>query len=149
MQDDQAEDKWHLEQLAKKADVNEKQVGGDHYKGAVFQPWDWDKYGVGGHEWVAIKYITRFRKKLGKQDLDKAQHYIEKLASEFVINGRQNRARMRPITELKNAMSEFSIQNCLDARQHSAVWNIVNWHNELSFKLILVCIADLISENYP
>lgn len=130
------------------ADVNEKQVGGNHYKKARFQPWDWDKYGVGGHEWTAIKYITRYKLKEGKQDLEKAIHYIEKLAFEYSNNGRQNGSRRRPITELRQVMDDYVSQNELSRLQESAIWNIINWHNELSFGLIVCCIQDLIAAEY-
>ena len=53
------------------------QVGGDHYKGKI-EPWDvmmeWQL-----DPWLAnvIKYIQRHRKKAGKEDLEKAKHYLD------------------------------------------------------------------------
>lgn len=56
----------------------DKQVGGQHYKGDKIQhftlcmedniPWG---------ESAAIKYIMRHRKKGGRQDLEKAVHYLQ------------------------------------------------------------------------
>lgn len=64
------------------SDVNERQVGGDHYKKLKIQPWDYvGENGLGYFEGTAIEYLTRFRDKNGIEDLKKAIHYIEKLIS--------------------------------------------------------------------
>lgn len=67
---------------------NGKQVGGDHYRGA-FQPWDFTCDVFGGCFFLgnANKYITRWRKKNGLEDLRKAAHYLEKV-SELYLSGR-------------------------------------------------------------
>ncbi len=59
--------------------INEKQVGGDHYRCVDYQHWDFVcdarlHYLIG----CATKYISRWRKKNGLEDLNKALHYIEK-----------------------------------------------------------------------
>ena len=54
-----------------------KQVGGDHYKTSI-QPWDvfldWKL-----DPWLCnvIKYVQRHHRKNGKEDLEKALHYLE------------------------------------------------------------------------
>jgi hypothetical protein len=57
---------------------NKRQVGGDHYR-TLIQHWD--------YVWVnnldyfqgqIIKYVTRWEKKNGIEDLKKAQHFLEK-----------------------------------------------------------------------
>ena len=59
--------------------ANAKQVGGAHYR-AELQHWDLiERYGIGYLEGCATKYLTRFEKKNGVQDLEKALHYAEKL----------------------------------------------------------------------
>nr|QIG67117.1 DUF3310 domain-containing protein [Rhizobium phage RHph_TM26] len=56
-----------------------EQVGGAHYK-AAYQHWDWvSDTGLGYMEGNASAYVTRFRKKGGLVDLEKAVSYIEKL----------------------------------------------------------------------
>jgi hypothetical protein len=56
-----------------------KQVGGSHYKMAI-EPWDYVvANNLGYLEGNVIKYVTRYKQKGGLQDLQKAQHYIEKL----------------------------------------------------------------------
>jgi hypothetical protein len=59
--------------------ANDKQINGDHYQGAI-QTWDYIlAHDLGFLEGNIIKYVTRFRKKNGVQDLLKAQHYLDKL----------------------------------------------------------------------
>lgn len=60
--------------------ANSTQVGGTHYQTNGVQ--HWDLIGAMGLEYYignATKYISRWRKKNGIQDLQKAQHYVAKL----------------------------------------------------------------------
>lgn len=55
-----------------------KQVGGDHYKTNMIQPWDIiDDHSLDFYEGSALKYLLR-RKGSRVEDLRKAIHYIEK-----------------------------------------------------------------------
>lgn len=60
--------------------VNDIQHGGDHYKVVKYQPWDvvldWD---LGYLDGTALKYISRWRRKNGIEDLNKAIHFLQKL----------------------------------------------------------------------
>lgn len=73
---------WRVKHLHVSSD---KQIGGDHYTGKSVQPWDamasWmpDDAFIGFMEGNAIKYLARWRDKGGLTDLQKAQHYLEKL----------------------------------------------------------------------
>jgi hypothetical protein len=59
--------------------VNDRQVGGAHYRSEL-QHWDLiERHGVGYLEGCATKYVTRWRAKGGILDLEKADHYVEKL----------------------------------------------------------------------
>ena len=58
----------------------DKQVGGNHYKSLAIQPAEYcHKNGMGGLESAIVKYVTRYKWKAGKQDLEKAIHCIELL----------------------------------------------------------------------
>lgn len=60
--------------------AKEIQVGGNHYKDLKIQPIEYiHANGLDYFEGNVIKYITRHRKKNGKQDLEKAKHYIDLL----------------------------------------------------------------------
>lgn len=59
--------------------ANEHQVGGDHYK-AAYQHWDLVvDNNIPYLESQCTKYLSRWRKKTGAQDVQKAIHYLEKL----------------------------------------------------------------------
>jgi len=59
--------------------VNDKQVGGTHYKDYAIQPWDFiESNNIPFLEGSAIKYLVRWRKKGGIEDLYKAIQNIEK-----------------------------------------------------------------------
>jgi hypothetical protein len=58
----------------------EQQVGGGHYKDMAIQPVEFiHANGIGYMEGNVIKYVTRWRKKNGIADLQKARHYIDLL----------------------------------------------------------------------
>ena len=57
-----------------------KQEGGSHYKTMAIQPFEYvHANGIGYAEGCVIKYVSRWRKKNGIADLQKAKHYIELL----------------------------------------------------------------------
>ena len=59
--------------------INE-QVGGDHYKHMPIQPMEYSmKNNLNACQHTAVKYVTRYKVKGGKQDLLKAIHCIELL----------------------------------------------------------------------
>lgn len=63
--------------------ANDRQVGGDHYK-SEYQHWDFvPDVGVNYLLGTASKYVTRWRKKNGIQDLEKAIHYIDKFCEHY------------------------------------------------------------------
>lgn len=56
------------------------QVGGDHYKQYIIQPIDFIlENQIPFCEANVIKYVSRWRTKNGRQDLEKAKHYIDLL----------------------------------------------------------------------
>ena len=58
----------------------EKQVEGSHYKDLPIQPVEYIYANALGYfEGNVIKYVSRWRKKNGLADLEKAKHYIELL----------------------------------------------------------------------
>lgn len=60
--------------------ASSKQVAGNHYREFAIQPSEFiHRNGIGFLEGNVIKYLCRYKKKNGKQDLEKAKHYIELL----------------------------------------------------------------------
>lgn len=59
--------------------ANDRQVGGDHYRTEGQQHWDVaGQFHLDYFQGQVSKYIFRWRKKNGLQDLEKAAHYLEK-----------------------------------------------------------------------
>ena len=57
-----------------------KQVGGEHYKIMAIQPSEFIfRNNLNWCQGNIIKYVCRYKEKNGRQDLDKAMHYIELL----------------------------------------------------------------------
>lgn len=64
--------------------ASERQVGGEHYKTLPIQPGEYiRRNGIGWYEGNAIKYITRHKQKGGRQDIEKAIHYLELVLEEY------------------------------------------------------------------
>lgn len=68
--------------------ANDMQVGGDHYQMPI-EPWDFAiANNLGYLEGNIVKYVTRYKRKGGIEDLQKARHYIEKLIEVEIENER-------------------------------------------------------------
>lgn len=66
--------------------ANDKQIGGVHYGMGEYQHWDWaNDVRLPGIPYAASKYVDRWRLKNGREDLEKALHYLEK-AEELKIS---------------------------------------------------------------
>jgi len=74
-----------------KLSTQRTQVGGDHYKARAIQPWDVMQAVMEPAEFEAflrgnvIKYIMRYDKKNGYEDLKKARHYLETLLEVYNV----------------------------------------------------------------
>lgn len=73
--------------------ANETQVGGDHYKSA-YQHWDYvAAAGIAYLPAQVSKYLSRWQKKNGLQDLEKALHFLDKFIEERMAERQKNLAR--------------------------------------------------------
>ena len=65
--------------------ANREQVAGDHYLLKSIQPWEAMESWMTEEQFKGfllgnvIKYVARFQDKGGRIDLEKAQHYLDKL----------------------------------------------------------------------
>jgi hypothetical protein len=88
--------------------ANERQVAGDHYR-AGLQHWDLMAHNhVGYFEAQITKYITRWKKKNGVQDVEKSIHYHEKL-TELLQDG----VLSLPIPREEKFLDAFKVTNAL------------------------------------
>ena len=86
--------------------ANDKQIGGSHYK-SNSECWDYIiDNNLGYLEGTAIKYLTRWRKKNGIEDLRKAIHFIEKLieVEESKKENPEIATQQKPHWELEDVM---------------------------------------------
>lgn len=84
------------EDSLKEMKSNERQIGGDHYKSSI-QHWDYVIANDLDYFQAQItKYVTRWKKKNGIKDLEKAQHFLEKYIETEVIKIKLSDAEKMP-----------------------------------------------------
>lgn len=130
---------------------NSTQVGGTHYK-VAYQHWDYvlDNQ-IPYLEANATKYITRWRKKNGLEDLRKARHYVEKLLEE-VEQGRMRvpwRRRLKRWLGLDTPqMFRFFVHaNGLTETEALIVRYLTTWTTKRELRVVLHRLNYLISVN--
>lgn len=126
--------------MVKKKEVkgaNSRQVGGAHYKSPL-EHWDMvEEIGMGYLEGCATKYVSRWRKKNGLQDLEKGLHYVQKLQELHSSRiKRNNRAKLGPREEGATLMKalDFCQKNELTPTETAIVCDLAGWktHDHLS-----------------
>jgi len=118
------------------SEVNVTQVGGTHYKGTTYQHWDFVQKALQGRylEGNITKYVTRYRKKNGLQDLLKARHYLDKLIEQY------NLGEVEPLVQSHRLASHhtpehFCDVNGLDVSERNFVLLISNWHSRADLNI--------------
>jgi hypothetical protein len=103
--------------------ANAKQVGGDHYK-VSYQHWDFVvDLQLDYFEACATKYVTRWRKKNGLEDLQKSPHYIEKRQELVEAKRLEGRDRRAPSVVMQHVLM-LAKANDLDAWDIEAIYRI-------------------------
>lgn len=109
------------------SNANTQQVGGQHYKGTTYQHWDFVLLALAGRylEGNITKYIARWRKKNGLEDLRKARHYLTKLIEEY------NVGNVQPLyTAWRTAHqspAHFCDVNGIDVSERMIILLVSNW----------------------
>jgi hypothetical protein len=68
-----------IKERAKEVEANKRQVGGDHYKTGGEEHWDRvARLGLDYFQGQITKYVERWKKKNGIEDLEKARHFLDK-----------------------------------------------------------------------
>jgi hypothetical protein len=114
------------------SEVNKQQVGGTHYKTA-YEHWDLVIDFGWGPEYLAstaTKYIARWRKKNGPQDLEKALHYLNKLIENrsLITYGRV----LPSVIDVYKQIAEFTEANDLTVDEAALCRNIMLLKDERS-----------------
>lgn len=126
-------------------DANSMQVGGDHY-GKKLQHWDVvEDNGIGYLEGYASKYIARWRKKNGLQDLEKALHITEKLIE--LASPKQGRATRYARGFVDNqTLVRFVIANDLELTDHVILRALWQWDRPIDLEVAVTHLKQLIRE---
>lgn len=122
--------------------ANDMQVAGDHYRSAV-QHWDMvELHGVGYLEGQATKYVTRWRKKNGVEDLRKAVHYGTKLRELHASHARCNRSKGVSLTSVR----EFAEANDLKLEEMMICYLFFSWQDDSDLEMALALLNGLIDK---
>lgn len=103
---------------------NIKQVGGTHY-GTGFGHWDYCKLAQTPYlEGAATKYLFRWRKKNGLQDLEKGYTFLEKLMAGMTITTTNNDTdNTQYVAELEEAFN----QNNVPSTERLIIQAVLTW----------------------
>ena len=129
---------------------NDIQIGGDHYnKAGQIQHWDWMiKLKADYFTGCASKYIFRFEDKNGLEDLEKAEHFLDKRAGTWHSVGYRFRL-WRHLTDIFRwtEMHTFHPQKHLDNLARKAFMESLYGKTESLVHLIRE--YRIVIQNYP
>lgn len=123
-----------------------EQVGGSHYAGG-FQHWDLIIQCKTPYlEANATKYLTRYRKKNGKQDLEKALSYVRKMKSEIAVLRPRVVGRTVPTLFIKSFLDKQDDMS----KKAKLVFNLLlQWSTEMDLTIAEFMLLEMILEEYP
>lgn len=110
--------------------ANDIQIGGTHYqRGGKGQHWDFaPANNMGGLEFNCSKYICRWEHKDGLKDLQKANHYIDKII-ELHKRGYCNQANPLYSGDF-NSLKNYARRINLSRTEYQIVWAMLFWSVE-------------------
>lgn len=124
------------------------QIGGDHYKNTPSQHWNLViTTRMGYFEGQITRYISRWRKKDGIQDLQKALHYIYKLIE--VNNGGMRMGGGIGSLSMRTEVTKFIAANSLSNIEGQAIMEVVCWRDEGHLMLARDLVIQLSEEAEP
>jgi len=127
--------------------ANERQVGGSHYQSG-FQHWDFVVRCLDNRylEGQITKYVSRWRRKNGFQDLEKASHFLEKLTEEF----KEGRIRpLRHVPGFEPMAEKFCTYSELKGCERSIVVCLATWSGMDQLTTARVAMDELMNQNEP
>ena len=129
------------------SEANKIQVGGNHYRATDgLQHWDMiDEYEVGYFEGCASKYVTRWEKKGGLEDLRKAAHYLRKLYERRAEASFVDQLRRRPEVPV-SVITRFAEANGCSLSELRILTYILSWESTQTIDLARREIERLIAE---
>lgn len=109
--------------------ANDYQIGGNHYK-TSYEHWDLVlRTGMGYLEGCATKYVSRWRKKDGIKDLNKAQHYVSKmLESKAYFSFGKSSSSVEALHKVE--LDRFAFANGLTPQEVDFCWMLLDLESE-------------------
>lgn len=124
--------------------ANDTQVGGNHYK-TTYQHWDLAIWVPMGYlEGCSTKYITRWRKKNGVQDLRKALHYLDKLIESYNIYDVPVRAKPGNVQAELTKFAEANMLTEMEAQYIYILCTYVDKEDLFIARKLLLSMVELI-----
>lgn len=126
--------------------ANDIQHGGNHYRDAIYQHWDWAidcelKYLEG----CITKYVFRWRRKNGLEDLKKAWHFAIKLR-EGIESGKVLRPRRSEELEIAKRTERFIKENGVPEEEALICSLAVLWTDVEQVQSMIFILEDLIAK---
>lgn len=116
-----------------------EQIGGEHYA-AAYQHWDYvAETGLGYLEGNATKYLARFRKKHGVEDLKKALSYVLKVLEVQTVPARE-RLGYSP-AKLARFLTAAKLQDTAEA---ALIVAIDSWRTDEDLRAVARDLQELI-----
>ena len=124
--------------------VNQKQIGGTHYK-SKYEHWDLVIFcSMNYLEGCSTKYVTRWRRAKGIQDLQKAQHYLEKLIDAHEIYDiSDNRPRPERAAE---EIDKFAKANGLTPDERNFIYQLSTFKDMEDLLMALAILRLIITD---
>ncbi len=129
-----------------------QQVGGTHYI-SDYGHWHWMAEmqiiaGVGYFEGNATKYVVRWQKKNGKNDLAKALSYVAMLEKEFLDKGLKRLKKVTPKTEkeIMELTTKMASSNNLRSGEMVICLELMLWKTQADIVAVMDKIRELISD---
>lgn len=98
-----------------------KQVGGAHYKSMGIQPVEFAHANkLDFFQGSVVKYVTRFRTKNGKADLEKAIHFLEMLIQLEYTDPETNKLERIETSTCKQNTAQFAQKEIKNGRSKSS-----------------------------
>lgn len=122
-------------------EANARQVGGSHYR-ADYQHWDFVADGnLGYFEGQITKYVARWNRKNGVQDLEKAKHFLQKMR-ELHTQGRY----APPVNPPNGFMMQwFESDPAIGNIEKIIIADVSNWQNASWLDNAMINISTLIA----
>jgi hypothetical protein len=122
--------------------ANTYQIGGDHYQ-TSYQYWDLVIcIPLGYLDGNSAKYVSRWRKKGGLQDLHKAMHYLDKLME--VLDDYKYTECELTIEQINNEVEKFCDINKLGTLEKAFIGLICAYNNLTDLQNAKFILEDLI-----